>query len=656
MAIACTVITPASDVALSMAQNVYAENIQTTFPDGWNKDDKKDDKNNTGSGNTDSDKNTGNTGTENNGNETEGGSGGVSGELEKVESPTPTPTAKEKKAMESIMPGLSKFDFQAYKWPGSVSVGTLAYSMAESLYTMRNSETKKPLLWNNDDDVTQDMKNFYSSTNWNNFEGMYETVEISNFCQAVLSDEVKQFEDLLDAAAEKYGFKPYKEIFKAMAQARFNEYKDDYETAKAIKGNDVEKETTTTDKKGKTTTKKTGNPDFKFDLFHINGSWLARAENGDETPVGSLVAPTASPMPTPLPWGDISGTPVPPPATPWPDADDESEAQKKWHRDNGSCYTVADSIDIAAQAFGRIIQDACYPSPYSTETLMSAVQGFEFGGDSEAIKNRFSATSTKLSGFTNFVTFTSYCDQQSMASKKQEGESSSDEEVDYDAIIKRYAKVIADGAKRADGGKEKKDDKYGEYKYSDQFFYQKVFENYKCTGGGSMDYGELPEEMKAILKKCMQTWDSRVTKERREIIQQGVLLYGVTYSMDARNSPSYENPKYLDCSSFVGQCYWRSKVATQGRAAADWATPSISGVFKEISESELIPGDIGQKHWPGVAYGADHVGIYIGTVDGVKYWLHCTGGTTDGVYHAPGKGIKINAYTGFQHYGRYPGL
>lgn len=334
MAIACTVVTPASDVALSMAfmtQNVYAENIQTTFPDGWNKDDKKDDKNNTGSGNT---------GTENNGNETGEGSGGASGELGAaesptptptlgaVESPTPTPTAKEKKAMESIMPGLSKFDFQAYKWPGSVSVGTLAYSMAESLYTMRNSETKKPLLWNNDDDVTQDMKNFYSSTNWNNFEGMYETIEISNFCQAVLSDEVKQFEDLLDAAAEKYGFKPYKEIFKAMAQARFNEYKDDYETAKAIKGNDVEKETTTTDKKGKTTTKKTGNPDFKFDLFHINGSWLARAENGDKTPVGSLVAPTASPMPTPLPWGDISGTPVPPPATPWPDADDESEAQK----------------------------------------------------------------------------------------------------------------------------------------------------------------------------------------------------------------------------------------------------------------------------------------------------------------------------------------
>lgn len=671
MAIACTIVTPASDVALPMAlmtQNVYAENIQTTFPDGWNKDDKddkKDDKNNTGSGNAGSDKNTGNTGTENNGNETGGGSGGVSGGLEEAESPTPTPTAKEKKAMESIMPGLSKFDFQAYKWPGSVSVGTLAYSMAESLYTMRNSETKKTLLWDNDDDVTQDMKNFYSSTNWNNFEGMYETIEISNFCQAVLSDEVKQFEDLMDAAAEKYGFKPYKEIFKAIAQARFNEYKDDYATAKAIKGNEVEKEVTTTDKKGNTTTKKTGNPDFKFDLFHINGSWLARAENGDETPVRSLVAPTASPMPTPLPWDDISGTPVPPPATPWPDADEESEAQKKWHRENGSCYTVADSIDIAAQAFSRIIQDACYPSPYSTETLMSAVQGFEFGGDSEAIKNRFSTTSTKLSGFTKFVTFTSYCDQQSMASKKQEEESSSDEEVDYDSIIKRYAKVIADGAKRTDEGKEKKDDKYGEYKYSDQFFYQKVFENYKCTGGGSMDYGELPESMKEILRKCMQTWDSRVTKERREIIQQGVLLYGVTYSMGLngdppRNSPSPENPKYLDCSSFVGQCYWRAGVL--GKNAIGWCTgdfASSSNQMKQISEDELIPGDMGQLYWhPGGSGAREHIGIFIGKVDGQSYYIHCTGSSPEapGVKHPPGKGIVINAPGYFKAFGRYMGL
>lgn len=667
---------PASDI---MITDVYAENLQIGTDWGNTGSDSENNKNDNNGNSGSEDNKDDNKGDNGDWSEGEGvgddkgdGSGGSGTGSEENQNPTPTPTAQEKKEMESIMTGLSTFDFKAYKWPSSLNIGTLAYSMADSLYKMRKSESKKTRLWDNDDDITKDMKNFYSSTNWNNFEGMYETIEISNSCQAILTEEVKQYEELLDAAAAKYGFTPYKEIFKAMAQARFNEYKDDYEEAKATNGNKLKKTTTVKvavkDKDGKKTDKEetkeveVANENFRYDLFHIDGSWLARVDNGDKTPVGAAVAPTATPEPTPIPWTYISGTPVPPPPTPWPERDDETPSQKKWHRENGSSYTVADSIDIAAQAFAKIIEDACYPSPYSTDTLMSAVQGFEFGGDSDQIQKRYRASSTKPAGFSDFVTFTEYCDQQAMTMKKEDSDSNSgssnnnnEEDVDYDAIIAKYANAIAYGEKRQDDGKDG-DTKHGDYKYSDQFFYQKVFENYTCTGGGSMDYGELPEEMKEILRKCMRTWDSRVTKERREIIQQGVLLYGVTYSMDARNSPSYENPKYLDCSSFVGQCYWRSKVATQGRAAADWATPSISGVFNEISESELIPGDVGQKHWPGVAYGADHVGIYIGTVDGVKYWLHCTGGTTDGVYHAPGKGIKINAYTGFQHYGRYPGL
>ena len=98
-------------------------------------------------------------------------------------------------------------------------------------------------------------------------------------------------------------------------------------------------------------------------------------------------------------------------------------------------------------------------------------------------------------------------------------------------------------------------------------------------------------------------------------------------------------------------------MAKEGQAAADWYTGSISNVFQElIHKEDIIPGDIGQKCWPGNLGGADHVGIYIGEVDGTKYWMHCTGGTTDGVYHAPGKGIKINSYSGFAHYARYPGL
>lgn len=561
------------------------------------------------------------------------------GSKEPSASITPTPTPKlskqEKAALESIMPGLSKFKFEGYEWPESLTVGGLAFSIAESLYTMRNSKNhKKTVLWN-DEEITNEMKNFYSTTDWTKFEGMQETVQISNSCEAILSEEVQQYEKLLDAVAEENGFKIYKEIFKAIAQARFNENKKEYERKKA---------------KGKIKGKGTD----KFDLFHIDGSWI----DGGDTPVGKAKAATPTPMPS------VTVTPSPDPSkapseilisspTPMPATDDKSPDEKNYDKEN---YTVQESINLAAEAFASILQNAVYPSPYDTNDLISVVQGFEFGGSSNAIKNQYNSSSVKLDGINGFIAFAEYCDKKSLSGNKSESETS--EETDYDKIIESYAKVIADNKTRYKNPLDEDDNDYGtygKYKYSDQKFYSKVFENYRCSGGGSIDYGNLPDDMKEILRQCMQTWDSRVTKERRAIIQNGILLYGVTYSMDYART-DIKNPKYLDCSSFVGQCYWRSGVATQGSDAAYWSTPTISGVFTEISESQLIPGDIGQKCWPGQAYGADHVGIYIGTVNGTRYWLHCTGGTTDGVYHAPGKGVKINNYGGFLHYGRYPGL
>lgn len=549
--------------------------------------------------------------------------------------PTPKLSKQEKAALESIMPGLSKFKFEGYEWPESLTVGGLAFSIAESLYTMRNSKNhKKTVLWN-DEEITNEMKNFYSTTDWTKFEGMQETVQISNSCEAILSEEVQQYEKLLDSAAEENGFKIYKEIFKAIAQARFNENKKEYERKKA---------------KGKIKGKGTD----KFDLFHIDGSWI----DGGTTPVGKAKATTPTPMPsvTVTPSPDPSKTPseslISSP-TPMPATDDKSPDEKNYDKEN---YTVQESINLAAEAFASILQNAVYPSPYDTNDLISVVQGFEFGGSSNAIKNQYNSSSVKLDGINGFIEFEEYCDKKSLSGNKSESESS--KETDYDKIIEGYAKVIADNKTRYKNPHDEDDNDYGtygKYKYSDQKFYSKVFENYRCSGGGSIDYGNLPDDMKEILRQCMQTWDSRVTKERRAIIQNGILLYGVTYSMDYART-DIKNPKYLDCSSFVGQCYWRSGVATQGSDAAYWSTPTISGVFTEISESQLIPGDIGQKCWPGQAYGADHVGIYIGTVNGTKYWLHCTGGTTDGVYHAPGKGVKINNYGGFLHYGRYPGL
>lgn len=556
--------------------------------------------------------------------------------------PTPGLTKKEKKQLEEIMKGLSTFDFSGYKWPDTLTVGRMAFSLAESIYTMTagiksgDGTSDTPVLWKTGE-VEEGMKNFYSSTDWNQFAGMYETVEISNSCEAILSDEVAAYEQLMDDAASEYGFSLYKEIFKAMAQARFNEHKEEYEEIKS---------------KGKIEGKDTD----PFDLFHINGSWLAQSSHGDSTPVGIAKAPTPTPVLQQPSVSDTTDTPLL--TTPTPKVIASTETVSDRNTKNAGTYTVKESIDIAAKEFGSIIEDAVFPSPYDTNSLIGAVQGFEFGGKSAEIKKQFNSSSERLSGENGFISFAQYFSKKAPTSKNQSEEQ---EEIDYDKIIENYAKVVAHGKVRPESDK----DEYGSYKYSDQKFYQKTFENYKCSGGGTMDYGQLPEDMKEILRQCMQTWDSRVTKERREIIQQGVLLYGVTYSMGdngepPRNSPSIENPKYLDCSSFVGQCYWRAGVL--GQEAVNWTTGDFadgSNQMRQIQESELIPGDMGQLAWhPGSSGGSEHIGIYIGKVNGQSYYIHCTGHSPEapGVRHPVGKGIVINAPGYFKAFGRYAGL
>lgn len=503
-------------------------------------------------------------------------------------------------SMEDIMKGLSTFVYKMYEWPESLSIGSNVFSIVESLYTMKNSSTGDSVLWN-DDTLEKAMKDFYSSTDWHQFEGMYETLEVSNRCEAELTNEVIAYEQLMDTAAEENGFTVYKELFKAIAQARFNENKGEY--AKA-------------DHLGKIN----GTGDDAFDLFHIDGSWI----DGGKTPIEVVAppSPSVSPVPTAVPTAApasllpiaITATPEITPAVTVPDPP----------------YTVKQSIDLAAKAFRWIIDEAVFPSPYNTDGLICVVEGFEFGGNSAAIQERYASCT---SPGTSFTSFTSFCQTQA---------SLAGDDVDYDKIIEDYAKIIAGNATRGDDDH----DTYGKYKYSDQLFYQKVYEVYKCTGGGgSLDLGNLPEEYRDIMKKCMATWGSEVTEKRREIIQNGILLFGVQYSMDNRNCPSPQNPKWLDCSSFTGQCYWRAGL--YDIRTAGWTTGNFASEFTQIEESELIPADVGQKTWvAGSSGGKEHIGIYVGTVDGTKYWLHCTRDDYGN------NGIVVNSYSGFRCFGR----
>lgn len=160
-----------------------------------------------------------------------------------------------------------------------------------------------------------------------------------------------------------------------------------------------------------------------------------------------------------------------------------------------------------------------------------------------------------------------------------------------------------------------------------------------------IEFGSFPEEYKEILEECMEGWGSEVTSERVSIIENAVSLYGVKYSMDWRNEPSIENPKYLDCSSFVGQSYWRAGLYDMDTVY--WCTGTFASEFEQISASEAIPGDIAQISWnPGGMGSSEHVGIYIGSIDGTKYYIHCTGS----------QAVVIDNYSGFKYFGRSPEL
>lgn len=154
----------------------------------------------------------------------------------------------------------------------------------------------------------------------------------------------------------------------------------------------------------------------------------------------------------------------------------------------------------------------------------------------------------------------------------------------------------------------------------------------------------LSKDSRDVLIKCEETWGSDVTDERKDIIKSAVELSGVSYSMNYRNMPSVDNPQYLDCSSFVGQAYYRAGVYDE--SAAWWYTGIFSSKFTQIDSSQLIPGDIAQISWnPGGSGAKEHIGIYIGTVEGTKYYIHCQS-----------HGVFANSYADFRYFGRSPEL
>ena len=142
---------------------------------------------------------------------------------------------------------------------------------------------------------------------------------------------------------------------------------------------------------------------------------------------------------------------------------------------------------------------------------------------------------------------------------------------------------------------------------------------------------------------------ANLSETRRNIIQSGLSGIGrIRYNWGGKpTGPGLSGlpATGLDCSGFVSWAYMTAGVPRQNWYGGGTGAINSSSSMKQISKSQLKPGDLGFKHVGGSASSsnANHVGIYVGkNSSGKDVWLHC----------ASGSGATINTYGGFTVYFR----
>lgn len=101
--------------------------------------------------------------------------------------------------------------------------------------------------------------------------------------------------------------------------------------------------------------------------------------------------------------------------------------------------------------------------------------------------------------------------------------------------------------------------------------------------------------------------------------------FGSTVSSDYKG----RTEKGLDCSHFVDFVFWQVVDDNLGNGNTTYIWNNYS---KEITESELLPGDVGFLCPPNSCTNGNHIGIYAGKDDkGNKIWIHETGSPSNNV-------------------------
>ena len=158
------------------------------------------------------------------------------------------------------------------------------------------------------------------------------------------------------------------------------------------------------------------------------------------------------------------------------------------------------------------------------------------------------------------------------------------------------------------------------------------------------------ESAKSILKELKE--HNKADADVWAVIEKGASLIGsVQYSMEKRQGDGRDNPEFLDCSSFTAWSF--HKAGNNGIAyGSTTETFRTSSKFVDIEAKNLRPGDIGLKSPTAGTGGANHVGIYCGTLkNGTKVWLHCTSSSGSSLT-GNDSGAMFGAYTGFTYFRR----
>lgn len=195
--------------------------------------------------------------------------------------------------------------------------------------------------------------------------------------------------------------------------------------------------------------------------------------------------------------------------------------------------------------------------------------------------------------------------------------------------------------------------------YGDKLYVPHVLRYYSISwdgAAGSVSTSAITHaETKAKLEELASSWPGDIEEGRKNIITKGCTLVGYTtydmYGEDTRSGKDW--PSTLDCSSFVAWAYQKCGYTD----VPYWSTTGTflsSPNFRQISSSELKPGDIGLINWVGSG-GSNHVGIFVGRdSSGTPMWLHCTSHSCSG--SSVTNGPRISYYSSFSLFFRYTGF